>query len=612
MFNFKAIIEKFNSLEKKQKIVNLLLAAVVLVDIILAVVLIFGKKSSSVRLETVASKKISALIALDSPARKGSIADNEYAHFKFTKDQKEEFCEVFEENGTVALTIRVKLNPTKKQNQLSFAVNELPFKFGFLYKDDFTSRGKFIKQIYPDNKRILIQGNEKAAPYTFDVSFAIPRSEDISKFIPEGFFVYSSMRCKILGACVVPCQVGFDVSSQIPFYGFASNGGIIDFTNRKIDFSGTSLVFPVQNTTRGTMPEICVRLNPSYDMKTNSSASVRAEINIGGEKLYVNNVAAADSVVIPTGALKAPFTRLEIINNAECITSILMQSTKYSDSDVVNPITTDPGLILNYKMSNWRTLDYEIFEWDRFDKIIFFDTRNYDVQDRFFRRMAFFVEKEGFKGRLLTDEELEGKHGYNAHDYSAQGMADFFNKATDLNFRLNKEELILRRILLKNGILEEDGNYVKPVSGGIVSISQESQDWLRTSLLAHEGWHTLYFRDEEFRNFVSAVFYTFDPSSQAFLIDYFKSQPNLGYDVNDDYLLKNEFMAYIMQQPLSGVGNYFVHLANRGSVMNYTPNLCAYIRETNARGFEDAAAALNDYVFDKYGIVCGNISLVSR
>ena len=67
-----------------------------------------------------------------------------------------------------------------------------------------------------------------------------------------------------------------------------------------------------------------------------------------------------------------------------------------------------------------------------------------------------------------------------------------------------------------------------------------------------------------------------------------------------------------MQQRLSEVANYFVHLANRGSVIEYTPKLAAYIRKTEGRGFEDAGNALNDFVYDKYGIVCGNIALVNR
>lgn len=103
-----------------------------------------------------------------------------------------------------------------------------------------------------------------------------------------------------------------------------------------------------------------------------------------------------------------------------------------------------------------------------------------------------------------------------------------------------------------------------------------------------------------------------DPVSRDFLIDYFKSQEDLGYDTNDSYLMNNEFMAYIMQQKLSDVAQYFVHLANRGTVIKSTPQLAAYIRKTEGKGFEDAAFALNEYVFDKYGIVCGNIALASR
>ena len=303
---------------------------------------------------------------------------------------------------------------------------------------------------------------------------------------------------------------------------------------------------------------------------------------------------------------------MDASNNSECLSGVLMRSTYLASPQVLVPIKTDPGLIVKYKSSAWRTLDYEIFEWDRFSKILFFDTRNYDVQNRFFRRMAFFVEKQGYKGRLLTNEELQGKHGYNAHDYSADSMAEFFNKASDLGFVLNYEEELLKLILIKNGLFEEDGEHVRSLGGGIVSISQESAEWLRTTLLAHEGWHTIFFRDEEFRNFVSAVYYTMDADSRQFLTDYFKSQPSLGYDVNDEYLMHNEFMAYIMQQKLSDVGNYFVHLAERGSVMRATPVLAAYIRETKGRAFEDAALAMNDYVYDKYGIICGNIALVAR
>ncbi len=611
------LLQKYNGFEKKQKIIVLFIAVVVVVDLVLALGLLFGKKSSKVKLESAGSQRISSLIALDKCGRSGLISDNQYANFKFTSEQKKEFVNVYEKNGSVALTVRIKLNPTKRQNQTSFSVNDLPFKFGFLDKSDFKGRGKFIKQIYPNNHRILIQGNEKNAPYVFDVSFGLPKNKEIEKYIPEGFFIYSSMKCKILGACVVPCQIGFDSTTQVPYYGFASNGGIIDFTNRIIDFSGASLAFPVQNTSYGFMPELCFTLNDSPDFKANLKNSVKIEVNIGGEKLFINNVAPAKKVIIPTAALKAPFTRLELISNGDCVSSVLLRASEApSGSDNVPvPVKTDPGLILNYNQSNWRNVDFEIFEWDRFDRIIFFDIRNYAIQDNFFRRMAFFAEKTGYKGTLVSDEVLEGKHAFNAHDYSSETMARFFNKVQEENFKLNNEELLLKKILLKTGILvvdESNASMVKPNGGGLVSISRETPEWSRRRLLAHEGWHTLFFRDEEFRNYVSAVYYTTDAEAIQFIKDFWTSQPDLGYDQTDNVLMQNEFMAYIMQQPLSEVANNFVGYANWQSVIKQFPNTSSYVRKTEGRAFEDAATAMNEFVFDKYGIVCGNINLVAR
>ena len=597
---------------KTQKILVAAIAIFLALDIAAGIVLLVNKNKSAVKILS-SNGDVSALYALDSAATKGTVND-EYANFKFTKAQKEYFSKAYKEHGSVALTVCFQLMPTKKQKAALENQNgeEAVLRYGFLGNEDFTIQGKFLKKKYPDIRRIQIQADEKKSPELFDVSFAIQRNENIEKYIPEGFFVYSTVRCRIIAACVVPAEIGFDYTSEIPFYGFACNGGVIDFEHKSFDFSGSSMVFPVQSNLKHSMPEYRVLLSENQENKTTREGSVRVQMNVGGEKLYLNNVNAARELIIPAGALNTPFSRVELKDNAECIESLIMRGTKPAGEEVLEPIRTDPGLILNYKTTQWRTPDYELYEWDRFPQILFFDTRNYEIQDKLFRRMAFFVEKQGYKGRLLTNEELGDMHGYNAHDYSAASMAAFFNKATDLGFQLNEEEELLKRILIHNKLLESDGIYVKANEGGLVSISRETPGWSRANLLAHEGWHTIFFRDAEFRNYVSAVYYTFDPTSLDFLIDYFKSQPSLGYDINDEYLMHNEFMAYIMQQRLSEVANYFVHLANRGSVIEYTPKLAAYVRKTEGRGFEDAANALNDFVFDKYGIVCGNIALVNR
>lgn len=604
------LIEKFMKAQKSHKIIISAVTLILLANIVLGVVLFSRRSVSTVKLESILGIKPSYLVALDSNSSNGIIKEDGFANFKFSSEQKLLLQKVFEENGTLAITIRVQVMPTTKQSQLLGIPVELPFQFGFLSKEDFNKKGKFIQQVYPNTKRILVQGNLQKAPEIFDVSFAVQKNDEIAKFMPEGFFVYSNLRAKILSACVVPAQIGFDFS-EVPFFGFGPNGGKIDFEKKSFDFAGGALVFPVQNTNKGVMPEIVITLEDDVAFKSSLSDSVNSEVNIGGEKLYVKSVEQANRLIIPTGALKTPFSRLEVVKNPECIKSIILRSVKLEQDKAVK---TDPGLILKYKTANWRNVDFEVFEWDRYPGILFFDTRNYTVQEKLFSRLAYFVEKEGYKGTLLTNEQLEGKHGYNAHDYSAASMADFFNKAAIQKFQLNPEEIQLKKILIANGLfdLNADGITVTAKDGGIVSISQESADWLRTNLLAHEGWHTIFFENEEFRNFVAAVYYTMDPKSLDFLIDYFKSQSGLGYDVNDEYLMHNEMMAYIMQQRLSEVKNYFIHLANRGSVMKFTPQLAEYIRKNEAQGFEDAAIALNEYVFDKFGIVCGNISLISR
>lgn len=604
---------KIPQLTRTQWILSIAVILFLLMDITAGIILLANKNKSAVRI-VYGNEAMSRLYALDSGASKGTVNDS-YANFKFTREQKEYFYKTYQENGSVALTVCLQLMPTKRQKPLLESDAETVFRYGFLGNEDFTIEGKYIKKKYPDTRRIQIQGDEKKAPELFDLSFAVQKNDNIEKYIPEGFYIYSTVRCRIIAAAVVPAEIGFDVTKEIPFYGFACNGGVVDFDNIGFDFSGSSMIFPVQSSAIQTMPEYRIVLSENPDIKTTREHSVKVQMNIGGEKLYINNVSAAREIIIPAAALNAPFSRTELAENANCVESLIMRGTKGAASEngeILEPIRTDPGLILNYKTSQWRTLDYEIYEWDRFPQILFFDTRNYEVQDKLFRRLAFYVEKQGYKGRLLTNEELGDMHGYNAHDYSAASMASFFNKATDLGFQLNEEELLLKKILIHNKLFEEDGIYVKANEGGLVSISRETPLWSRTNLLAHEGWHTIFFRDGEFRNFVSAVYYTFDPTSRDFLIDYFKSQPSLGYDINDEYLMHNEFMAYIMQQKLSEVAKYFVHLANRGTVIKFTPDLAAYIRKTEGRGFEDAATALNDFVYDKYGIVCGNIALVNR
>lgn len=609
----KKIPSFFHRLTDFQKKTIILCSSLLVVFLLIIIFFTVNRHKSAVHLECIETQGSSSLIAINKYAQKGIIKDGQTAFFKFSPHQLQLLSSVYEKYSTTSITVRINLLPKKnKEHQNGF------LKFGFLTEKDFTKSSKKKLVNISDSSHPLIQANLDNAPQIFDISLAAQKQQDINDYqknLPKGFFISSDYDCKIMAACAVPSEMGFDINYEVPFYGFAGNGGYLDFSNNTIDFSGASLVFPVENTLISSMPEFAITLDQTKENKSTLENKVLINFTLGGEKFSLKNVKTDSQIIIPSSALKSPFSRAEITQNSDHISSFILRATynqPNSEGQVLIPVRTDPGLILNYNKSAWRTLDYEIFEWDRFERILFFDTRNYNIQDNFFKRMAYFVEKEGYKGTLLTNEQLQGKHGYNAHDYSAVSMANFFNKALQENFTLNKEEEILKKILLENDLIEFDGTVFIPNEGGIVSISQESAPYLRSTFLAHEGWHTLFFKDEEFRNFTSAVYYTMDQTSIQFLKDYFKSQPGLGYDQNDDYLMHNEFMAYIMQQNIKEVSKYFVHLANRGSVIKYTPKLAAYVRKTEGKTFEDAALALNDFVFDKYQIIGGNISLISK
>ena len=182
----------------------------------------------------------------------------------------------------------------------------------------------------------------------------------------------------------------------------------------------------------------------------------------------------------------------------------------------------------------------------------------------------------------------------------------------DMKNVLNERELLLRDILLQSGVIKAESYSYVPGSGAVISISRESTAALRQSFIAHEAWHGIFFINEDFRNAVAAVYYTVDNNTMAFMKGFWASQSGLGYDPSDEFLMHNEFMAYIMQQPLGNVAQYFVHCANRGTVINAMPDLSRWVRENNGETFEDAAKIMNSYAYDNWGLSCGRVALVTR
>jgi hypothetical protein len=274
------------------------------------------------------------------------------------------------------------------------------------------------------------------------------------------------------------------------------------------------------------------------------------------------------------------------------------------------PIIADPALIITWPKEKWRNPGYEVFKWDQFPSLLILDTADYAVQDRLLKRIAFFVEKTGFRGRLPPDSEIAGLYGWYAHDYRAEDLAQFFNRARNENFPLLAEERELEKILLSENIIREEQGGIKAGFGGLLSISRESPDYLRYRFMAHEGFHGLFFIDEDFRSFCRYRWEQLSAPSKKFIEAFFDF---MQYDIKDEYLLINEFMAYILQQPSSQAGGYF----SRNMPARIEGTLYAYALPPKDRAsgswpslypvFAAEAEAFSAYVTQRWGLTAGRV-----
>lgn len=310
-----------------------------------------------------------------------------------------------------------------------------------------------------------------------------------------------------------------------------------------------------------------------------------------------------------------PSIRVELQDSALAASARIMLEGAIDRPFPEIPLAADPGLVLAYPREAWRDPRYEVFAWESFPSVLIYDTADYAVQDRLFKRLAFFVEKAGFRGRLSSDAEIGGLHGWNAHDYRSEDLAAFFETARATAFRLNSEERELFATLVSSGVLRGSLDGQEPVEAGrgaVISISRESEGYLRHLFMTHEAFHGIFFIDEEFRLFCAARWEALGAAPRRFLKAYFDSR---RYDVNDEYLMANELMAYCLQQPVAGAAKYFGKtlperlaadaarksaLPDRDDASGTWPALAA--------AFEAEAAAFDAYARLRWGLRAGSVS----
>ncbi|MDC7224295.1 MAG: hypothetical protein PQJ60_11180 [Spirochaetales bacterium] len=221
--------------------------------------------------------------------------------------------------------------------------------------------------------------------------------------------------------------------------------------------------------------------------------------------------------------------------------------------------------------------DYLLYHWVEGNHIYIFDFLNYDIQDLYFKRLAFFMEKPGYRGTLMTDEEIEGLHGWNAHDYSKEGLAAFYNLALQQDFPLNRQEEDLKQLLLNLGILKFDGESYLTGRGAIVSITRETGAKLRQRFITHESLHGLFFTDEEFRESIRAYWFSLPKEYRAFWRFF---MVNNFYDPEDEVLMYNEILGYTLQLHRNEVEGYFLWRFNR--IKEIHPEKAPYVDEVTS------------------------------
>mgnify|MGYP006916082985 FL=1 len=528
--------------------------------------------------------------------------------YLFTESQQEAIRKkAFSETGA-SLFLGIQ-----KLDSIGAAAETFSFaKIGFLYKTDIDSKNNLKMPLSTEN--CVLAENVSFVDNNIRLSLCI----DFTKELPVGFYVQDSSKSVIVNMVdIISAVVGFDESQKIPFYALSQNGGELRQFQESFDFLSAKYYFSeLQKAQNLYSPQIKIKFRQLSNQGTPEN-QVRVNFSYGNEKFTIRRTFSQKEFLLPLATFKLDYGILTFTENASQVSSVLLSASEKKlsqtfESDSLFPISTDLGLIYEWPLKSWRSNDYELFRWQQFPEVLVFDFANYETQNQFLTRLAYFVEKNGYKGTLVSDDFIKNRHGYNAHDYKAKDLAAFFTKAAMLNFNLNQKELLLREILIKNGIIVKNstGTFDEG-QGAIISISRESPMWLRHQLMAHESWHGIYFTKREFRDEVEKLYSEFDETALEFLKVYWETYPSLGYDRNDEYLMQNEFMAYLMQQGLDSVGNYFASKADWNTLNKNRPDLTAYIRRTNAKDFVQAAIELDAWAFAHYGLGAGRSTLIA-
>ena len=538
-------------------------------------------------------------------------------------------------SGDAASTNRISAESLSKSSSKSDIIGTVQtdaaeFAVGLLYANDFSTAGKLKENVRPRYPVTAQRFPHRA--FTVSIGFAgiTVQQADI-----RGFMIVAQESLKLKSAAIVPVRYGWLKAKTTLWYGTTADGGVIPpelYAESGIplctEFPKPSAVIRTGNMEIEGRDNILIHFDEALPITlTTEQPQQRLSFQCSGKHISVYRAPNVYRLTLDGCLFPEPFLTIEQTDTdiapdtsgradadeaestTDTATMICGITAEYYTPPPLSPITADPGIILHWPQTQWRHPSYELFAWEQFPSVLIFDFADYSAQASYLKRLSFFAEKKGFTGNLISDKELAPLHGFNAHDYRAKTLATFFQKAEEEHFPLNKSELHLRAILFHNGIIVRTETGIEAGNGAIVSISRQSAPGLRYRFITHECLHGIYFTEENFRTVVTGVFRQTDPRAVRFLRRYFEVYSALQYNTDDDYLLQNEFMAYLLQQDSSSLQHYYNKISWFRTMNEAEPALCRYMRNTNAKAFMQAAAQMSSFLYTTWGVRGGRIYL---
>ncbi|WP_232535942.1 hypothetical protein [Borrelia sp. A-FGy1] len=270
--------------------------------------------------------------------------------------------------------------------------------------------------------------------------------------------------------------------------------------------------------------------------------------------------------------------------------------------DINKPINSDLKFIFNYKKENYRRNSFEFFNLIADPAIYVLKFKKLKDQSLMLKRLAFFTEKKNFIGKILSNKELENKKGWTGHNYRLEDIIIFFNMAKKLNIKLNKEEIILRNIIIANKLVNIENHTlkVKNKSRNIAfatysedkTISRDAQ----MIILMHEILHMHFFTDNNISKSVSTFWNQniLKKDKKAWI----KFLDSKDYYIKSNNLVINEFYAYTIQIPKEDIAEFLINTR--------------YFPKSGAKNYEEWALKLEELLWNEKGLIAGELLILFK